>query len=131
MIIGIGSDITNINRFENLYKKYEDKFISRILTPFELIQFTKRKNYQSKLGFLAKRFAAKEAFVKAIGTGFTSQITMQDIYTFRDRNGRPGIEVSSKLHDFMIAKYGDKKFNIHLSLSDDFPNALAFVVIDY
>ncbi|MBT4989193.1 MAG: holo-ACP synthase [Rickettsiales bacterium] len=130
MIIGIGTDITNIDRFEKLYEKYQDRFISRILTPFELIQFSKRKTKDSKLGFLAKRFAAKEAFSKALGTGFTDKVSFKDIYTYRDRNGRPGIEVSQSLNEYIQKLFGSGEYNFHLTLADDFPSAIAFVIIE-
>ena len=130
MIIGIGTDITNIDRFEKLYAKYKDRFISKILTPFELIQFTKRNTMETKIRFLAKRFAAKEAFVKALGTGFTDKVVLKDIYTYRDQNGRPGLEVSENLNDYIKTLYGNGKYHFHLTLADDFPSAVAFVVIE-
>ncbi|MBL6785118.1 MAG: holo-ACP synthase [Rickettsiales bacterium] len=130
MIVGIGTDITNIDRFEKLYTKYQDRFISKILTPFELIQFTKRHTRETKLGFLAKRFAAKEAFSKALGTGFTDKVAFKDIYTFRDRKGCPGIEVSQRLSEHINSLYGEGNYSFHLTLADDFPSAIAFVIIE-
>jgi holo-[acyl-carrier protein] synthase len=130
MIVGIGTDITNIDRFQKLYEKYSDRFISKILSPFELIQFSKRTDYQAKLGFLAKRFAAKEAFSKALGTGFTDKVVFKDIYTYRDKRGCPGIEVSKKLQDYIKSLHGKGEYKFHLTLADDFPSAIAFVIIE-
>lgn len=119
MIIGIGTDIVQIPRIEKLIKKYPEEFLMRILTKNEL----KKYNSLSKdlcLNFLAKRYAAKEAIAKAFGTGIGNEIGFQDINIKNDSKGKPSADVSSE-----IAL--NKK--IDLSISDDYPIAIAFAVV--
>ena len=91
-------------------------FLNRIFTKNEIKQGEKLKN---KINFYAKRFAAKEAFVKAIGTGFRSNINFNDIEINNHKNGKPYILLSKKLKSFLKKKFKIQKYKVHLSLSDE------------
>ncbi|AAS14501.1 holo-(acyl-carrier-protein) synthase [Wolbachia endosymbiont of Drosophila melanogaster] len=116
MIHSIGTDIVYIPRILRILQKYGEKFLNRIYTEKEIELSRKYNSQEMRARYFAKRFAAKEAFVKARGSG--QGITMKDIEIYNDVRGKPYLTVSK---DF-ISK-------IHLSLSDDGDYATAFVVI--
>lgn len=127
MIVGIGNDLVDCRRIQRLIEKFGDRFITRVFTPAERQRMEKRT--ESAAGF-AKIFAAKEAVLKAIGTGMTQGINWQQIEIQRDGNTPPRIVLSgiAKGHfDRLIP--APLTGNILLSLSDEWPYALAFVVI--
>ena len=124
-IIGNGVDIIKNSRINNSIKI--KGFLNRIFTNKEIKQGKKLKN---KINFYAKRFAAKEAFVKAIGTGFRSDINFIDIEIKNYKNGKPYISLSKNLDNFLLKKFKIKKYQILLSLSDEKDYSIAFVVID-
>ena len=124
-IIGNGVDIIKNSRINSSIKI--KGFLNRIFTKKEIEQGKKLKN---KINFYAKRFAAKEAFVKAIGTGFRSDINFIDIEIKNYKNGKPYISLSKKLKNFLKKKFKIQKFKVFLSLSDEKDYSIAFVVID-
>ena len=124
-IIGNGVDIIKNSRINNSLKI--KGFLNRIFTEKEIQQGKKIKN---KINFYAKRFAAKEAFVKAIGTGFRSDINFIDIEIKNYKNGKPYISLSKKLNNFLQKKFKIQKYKVFLSLSDEKDYSIAFVVID-
>ena len=124
-IIGNGVDIIKNSRINNSLKI--KGFLNRIFTEKEIKQGTKLKN---KINFYAKRFAAKEAFVKAIGTGFRSDINFIDIEIKNYKNGKPYISLSKKLNNFLKKKFKIQRYKVFLSLSDEKDYSIAFVVID-
>ncbi len=124
-IIGNGVDIIKNSRINNSLKI--KGFLNRIFTEKEIQQGKKLKN---KINFYAKRFAAKEAFVKAIGTGFRSNINFIDIEIKNYKNGKPYISLSKKLNNFLKKKFKIQKYKVFLSLSDEKDYSIAFVVID-
>ena len=124
-ILGNGVDIIKNSRINNSLKI--KGFLNRIFTEKEIQQGKKLKN---KINFYAKRFAAKEAFVKAIGTGFRSDINFIDIEIKNYRNGKPYISLSKKLNNFLQKKLKIQKYKVFLSLSDEKDYSIAFVVID-
>ena len=124
-IIGNGVDIIKNSRINNSLKT--KGFLNRIFTEKEIQQGKKLKN---KINFYAKRFAAKEAFVKAIGTGFRSEINFIDIEIKNYKNGKPYISLSKKLNNFLQKKFKIQKYKVFLSLSDEKDYSIAFVVID-
>ena len=124
-IIGNGVDIIKNSRINNSLKI--KGFLNRIFTEKEIQQGKKLKN---KINFYAKRFAAKEAFVKAIGTGFSSEINFIDIEIKNYKNGKPYILLSKKLKNFLQKKFKIQKYKVFLSLSDEKDYSIAFVVID-
>ena len=124
-IIGNGVDIIKNSGINNSLKI--KGFLNRIFTEKEIQQGKKLKN---KINFYAKRFAAKEAFVKAIGTGFRSDINFIDIEIKNYKNGKPYISLSKKLNNFLQKKFKIQKYKVFLSLSDEKDYSIAFVVID-
>ena len=124
-IIGNGVDIIKNSRINNSLKI--KGFLNRIFTEKEIQQGKKLKN---KINFYAKRFAAKEAFVKAIGTGFRSEINFIDIEINNYKNGKPYILLSKKLKNFLKKKFKIQKYKIFLSLSDEKNYSIAYVVIN-
>ena len=124
-IIGNGVDIIKNSRINSSLKI--KGFLNRIFTKKEIQQGKKLKN---KINFYAKRFAAKEAFVKAIGTGFRSDINFIDIEIKNYKNGKPYISLSKKLNNFLKKKFKIQRYKVFLSLSDEKDYSIAFVVID-
>lgn len=125
MIIGIGVDVVQITRIEKILLKYGNFFKSRILGETELKKIeTLPQNKQAN--FLAKRFAAKEAITKALGCGISSVIGFKDIVISNDKLGKPYAEIN---HEKIKILLPDKKIKIDLSLTDDYPVAIAFTVI--
>ena len=127
-IFGIGTDIVNIQRMENLIKKNENKFKNRVFSKKEILHCKKRKN---PIPFFAKRFAAKEALSKALGTGIRKGINFKDIEIYNDKLGKPSIKLTGTTAKFLKKKLKTKKYSIYLSLSDDKPWAQATVIISY
>ena len=127
-IYGIGTDIINIKRMKNILKKNGKQFKNKYFSNNEINYCERKKNPSA---FYAKRFAAKEAFTKALGTGIGKGITIKNIEIFNDTNGKPCIKLKGKVDEYLKMKINKKKYNIYLSLSDDKPWALATVVISY
>ena len=127
-IFGIGTDIVNIKRMEKSLKKNGSKFKNRIFSKKEIKYCENSKN---PFAFYAKRFAAKEALSKALGTGIRKGISFKNIEIFNDRLGKPFINLNGSTADFLKKKIKTKKYFIYLSLSDDKPWAQATVIISY
>lgn len=121
MIYGIGTDIVYIPRILRILQKYGGKFLNKVYTKKEIEISTKYNSQEVRAKYFAKRFAAKEAFVKALGTGFSQGIIMKDIEIYSNIRGKPYLAITK---DFI-----SKDYKIHLSLSDDQDYATAFVVI--
>ena len=124
-IIGNGVDIIKNSRINSSLKI--KGFLNRIFTEKEIQQGKKLKN---KINFYAKRFAAKEAFVKAIGTGFRYDINFIDIEIKNYKNGKPYISLSKNLDNFLQKKFKIQKYKVFLSLSDEKDYSIAFVIIN-
>jgi len=126
-IFGIGTDIINIKRMEKSFRNNKT-FKNRIFSKKEISYCDKKNNPYS---FYAKRFAAKEALSKALGTGIRKGINFKDIEIFNDSLGKPSIKLKGSTANFLRKKIKTKKYSIHLSLSDDLPWANATVIISY
>ena len=124
MIYGVGTDIVNINRIQKIILKNREGFIKRVLTEHEQALFA---NKADSAAFCAKRFAAKEAFSKALGTGIGKVISFQDLTVRNNENGKPHFIPSEKLRLYLLEK-GIKQ--AHLSISDESQNAVAFVILE-
>ena len=124
MIVGIGTDVCSIERVAGVLERHGERFVARILTPPERERFARTRD---KAGHLAKRFAAKEAFSKAIGTGIHPPFQWHSISVGRDARGKPLIEPSPAM-----ARHLDSLgvVRAHLSLTDDQDVAMAFVVLE-
>ena len=124
-IIGFGSDIVNINRIKKLIKK-NNLFKKRVFSIKEIIYCEKKKN---NFSCYAKRFAAKEAFSKAVGTGISRGMSFNEIEVSNNKKGKPSINIKGKTLVTVKKMLKTKKMNILLTLSDDFPFALAAILI--
>ena len=127
-IFGIGTDIVNIKRMERALKKHGFKFKKSIFSKKEIKYCEKSKNPYT---FYAKRFAAKEALSKALGTGIRKGINFKNIEISNDKLGKPSINLKGSAANFLKRKINSKKYFIYLSLSDDKPWAQATVIISY
>tara|TARA_Y100000590_G_scaffold326114_1_gene370068 strand:- start:5933 stop:6325 length:393 start_codon:yes stop_codon:yes gene_type:complete len=127
-ILGIGTDIINIKRLEKTFKKNGSKFKDRIFSKNEIIYCENKKN---PLPFYAKRFAAKEAFSKALGTGIRKGISFKNIEINNDNLGKPNIQIKGNVASFLRKKIKNRRYKIYLSLSDDKPWAQATVIISH
>ena len=127
-IFGIGTDIVNIKRLQKSLKKNGNKFKNKIFTQSEINYCQSKKNSSA---YYAKRFAAKEAFAKALGTGFRKNITFKNIVISNNNYGKPTINIKGPVNSYLKKKIKNKKYKIYLSLSDDLPWAQATVIISY
>ncbi|RYE06398.1 MAG: holo-ACP synthase [Rickettsiaceae bacterium] len=125
MIIGIGTDIVQITRIERIFGIYGNLFQKKILTDKELVKFN-CLCLRKKVSFLSNRFAAKEAVCKAFGTGICNKLTFKDISILNDKYGKPYVEIDTKIIK-IVTNYDNVVIN--LSISDDYPTAIAFSVI--
>jgi len=124
MIYGIGIDVVEPHRVARLFEKYGDRFVHRVLTPDERPRFERSKQ---KVFFLANRFAAKEAFSKAMGTGFRYPVTLQNISVVQNKLGKPDLAFSEAL-GAMVRDAGINGH--HLTISDESSLACACVVLE-
>ena len=129
MIIGLGSDLCNIERIANSLERWGEKFERRCFTDIERAKAARRP--YTRAGTYAKRFAAKEAFTKAIGTGFSNGVFHKDIGVVNAPSGAPTLALTGGAEARLaaIVPPGHKAV-IHLTLTDDHPWAQAFVVIE-
>ena len=123
-IFGIGTDIINIKRVEKSLKIYGNKFKENIFSKNEIAYCERKKNPSA---FYAKRFAAKEAFFKAIGV--RNKLQFKDIEIKNNPSGAPKFNIKGNALKNLKKIFKNKKFKIHLSLSDDKPWAIASVII--
>tara|TARA_Y100001970_G_C13945906_1_gene705640 strand:- start:279 stop:665 length:387 start_codon:yes stop_codon:yes gene_type:complete len=123
-ILGIGVDIIENSRIKRSI--LNKKFINRIFSKQEISKLNKINN---KIAYFSKRFAAKEAFSKALGTGFRNNLNFRDISVVNDRYGKPYIKMTNKIINILMHKFKTKNINIFLSISDEKKNSIAFVVI--
>ena len=124
MIYGIGTDVVEVARIEASITQFGDDFAKRILTD---IEFSSYEKSAIKARFLAKRFAAKEAFSKALGTGLRAPATFQNIAVSHDDLGKPILILATELQTFLAAKNISQT---HISISDEKNLAAAFVILE-
>ncbi len=129
MILAIGSDLCNIERIQNSLDRYGERFLQRVFTPVEQAKAARRPF--TRAGTLAKRFAAKEAFSKAVGTGFKAGVFMKDIGVVNAPSGAPTLALTggAAVRLAALTPAGHEAV-VHLTLTDDHPWAQAFVVIE-
>ncbi|MDF7776691.1 holo-ACP synthase [Sphingomonas sp. AOB5] len=129
MIIGLGSDLCNIERIQNSLDRFGERFENRVFTDVELSKARRRPH--TRAGTLAKRFAAKEAYSKAVGTGFRKGVFMKDIGVVNSPSGAPTLALSGGAKaalDRLVPEGHIAK--VHLTLTDDHPWAQAFVILE-
>ncbi len=129
MIIAIGSDLCNVERIQNSLNRWGERFEQRVFTEVERAKGNSRPF--TKAGTLAKRFAAKEAFSKAVGTGFKAGVFMKDIGVVNARSGAPTLHLTGGAATRLatLTPAGHEAI-VHLTLTDDHPWAQAFVIIE-
>lgn len=128
MILGIGTDLCNIERIAGVLERHGDRFRNRVFTPTELAKAARRKD---EAGTLAKRWAAKEACSKALGTGLAMGISWKDMAVTNLRSGQPTMGLTGWAAE-RLAEMTPKghRAMVHVTLTDDHPWAQAFVVIE-
>jgi holo-[acyl-carrier protein] synthase len=124
VILGIGTDLVEIGRIELALERWGERFARRILVPRELDRFAV---HRKPAAYLAKRFAAKEAFSKAVGTGIRNPVNWHNISVVNHASGRPYLELSAPLAAFVR---GRGVLAVHVSLTDERGMAAAFVVLE-
>lgn len=124
MIFGIGTDIISYRRVGELYAKYGARFAKRILSEREYAEYAE---HGDPTRLLMKRFAAKEALSKAVGSGLRHPVTLQNISIVHDALGKPGFRFAPELEDYLRVRGIGRH---HLSISDEREHAVAFVILE-
>lgn len=129
MIVGLGSDLCNIERIQASLDRFGRRFLDRVFTPVEQAKAERRPF--TAAGTLAKRFAAKEAFSKAVGTGFKRGVFMKDIGVVNAPSGKPTLALTGGARARLdaLAPPGHA-IAVHLTMTDDHPWAQAFVILE-
>ena len=130
MILGLGTDIVNVKRIEKLVKEFGDKFFDKIYTDSEN-KIASKFSGEKRICYYAKRFAIKEAFSKAVGTGIGEGVNFKDIEVLNDVKGKPYLKLSKKTQEFLCDTFKDEieSIKVDISTSDDYPFANAVVII--
>jgi len=131
MIIGTGIDLVDSRRIEKLIDRHEERFLDKYFTPSEKAYVLSITHNENRILSIAKRFAAKEACAKALGTGFRDEIAMKDMEITKDTLGKPSLTLTGGALDFVTNNLAQgRDFQIHLSLTDEPPYAQAQVIIE-
>ncbi|MCA1937916.1 MAG: holo-ACP synthase [Dechloromonas sp.] len=123
MIVGIGTDIVAVARLRGMWERHGDKALDKLLAPDEREDFARAAD---KGRFLAKRFAAKEAFAKAFGTGVRPPVLLPAIAVSHDEQGKPVFNFHGQLADIVA----NRRLTAHLSISDEAEYAVAYVLLE-
>ena len=123
MIYGIGTDIVAVARLDEMHRRHGERVLARLLAPSERADC---RQAQAPARFLAKRFAAKEAFGKALGTGVRAPVLLPSIAVVHDALGKPSFEFSAQL----AAYVAERGLTAHVSISDEQDNVIAFVILE-
>ena len=123
-ILGIGVDIVDNSRIANSLKN--NLFIKRIFAHSEILI---AKNIKDKKSYYAKRFAAKEAFVKSIGIGFRNDLNFKDITIVNDKLGKPSFKINQKIQKIIKKQFKTSSYNFFLSISDEKKYSIAYVIL--
>ena len=123
-ILGIGVDIVENSRISKSFKN--KNFIERIFSNKEILI---AKKFKDKKNYYSKRFAAKEAFVKSIGTGFRDNLNFKDISIINDKQGKPSFVISKKIKKIVKKQFKTSSFDFFLSISDEKKYSVAYVIL--
>lgn len=127
MIIGIGSDLIDIRRIEKTLERHGERFTHRVFTEIERAKSDRRR---MRAASYAKRFAAKEAMAKALGTGLSQGVFWRDMGVVNDPSGKPTMALTGGAKARLAALTPDgRNVEVHLTITDDFPLAQAFVIL--
>lgn len=131
MIIGIGNDLVDIRRIEKTLERFGDRFTQRCFAPEEISRAERKRASGLHINTYAKRFAAKEACSKALGTGFSNGVFWRDIVVTNDESGKPSLRLTNGALDRLLSLMpaGGRPV-IHLTLTDEPPLAQAIVIIE-
>jgi holo-[acyl-carrier protein] synthase len=124
VILGIGTDLCDIGRVERVLERFGEKFAARVLVDSELQRF---RRHRKPAAYLAKRFAAKEAFSKALGTGIHFPVNWHNVWVENARSGKPSLKFSEPLAAFLRQRGVE---NVFVSITDEIGMACAFVVVE-
>ncbi|HJN84585.1 MAG TPA: holo-ACP synthase [Candidatus Pelagibacter bacterium] len=124
-ILGVGVDIIENSRIKKSIKN--KKFLSRVFSKIEIVN---SRNISNKSNYFSKRFAAKEAFSKAVGSGFRNGLNFNDISVVKDRYGKPSIKLNTQLKNIIKKKFKTLKVDVFLSISDEKKHSIAFVILE-
>ncbi len=130
MIYGIGTDLVEINRINKIYHIFYKRFLNKVLSASEITKFNNIKNIEKQVKFLATRWAAKEALVKALGVGFRGGIYLSELAISNNELGQPQVILSINAHKAISNLLLNQKFKTHVSLSDENNYAIAYVIIE-
>ena len=122
-LFGVGVDIVDNSRIKKMIRN--KGFLNRVFSNYEILSSNKIVN---KTSFFAKRFAAKEAFSKSLGTGFRNNLNFRDIVIKNNKSGKPFFFITKKVKSLIKKKFKTKKFNFYLSISDEKNYSVAFVI---
>lgn len=129
MILGTGIDLLKVSRIKKLFDNYGDIFVKKVFSEYEI---KKNKNITLKVSKIAKLFATKEAFVKALGTGFTKDISFKDISLINEERGKPIIDLSNRVQEYLKKKTPNGyKTIINVSISDEKEYVISNVIISF
>jgi holo-[acyl-carrier protein] synthase len=129
MILGTGIDLLKVSRIKKLLDNYGDIFVKKVFSEYEI---KKNKNITLKVNKIAKAFSTKEAFVKALGTGFTKEISFKDISLKNEERGKPIIDLSNRVQEYLKKKTPNGyKTIINVSISDEKEYVISNVIISF
>jgi holo-[acyl-carrier protein] synthase len=129
MILGLGNDICDIRRIERVLERHGERFLERVFTPVERAK-AERRTEKLRLGTYAKRFAAKEAASKALGTGFAQGVFLRDIGVVNLRSGKPTLHLTGGAAARLAALTPPgHTAQVDLTMTDEYPYASAIVII--
>ena len=129
MILGTGIDLLKVSRIKKLLDNYGDIFVKKVFSEYEI---KKNKNITLKVSKIAKAFSTKEAFVKALGTGFTKEISFKDISLKNEESGKPIIDLSNRVQEYLKKKTPNGyKTIINVSISDEKEYVISNVIISF
>jgi holo-[acyl-carrier protein] synthase len=124
-ILGVGVDIIENSRIKKSIKN--KKFLSRVFSKIEIVN---SRNISNKSNYFSKRFAAKEAFSKAVGSGFRKGLKFNESSVVKDRYGKPSIKLNTQLKNIIKKKFKTLKVDVFLSISDEKKHSIAFVILE-
>lgn len=132
MIVGIGCDLANINRLEDTLKQFGSRFLDRAFSEPEKAEIARRRKLSPReyACAAAKRFAAKEACTKALGTGFRDGVFMKDIEIVHQPSGKPEMRLYNGAKKKLDEICQNRQAQVHVTMTDDYPWAQAFVIIE-
>lgn len=129
MIVGIGTDLINVDRVSACLDRHQDRFVDRILSNEEMRE-SSGLNQRVLAKYMAKRFVAKESLMKAIGTGLALGVSWKDISVLNAPSGKPVFSVAGRARELIVAQVNSSSYTLHLSITDTEETAQAIAIIE-